>query len=60
MSMQMLDLDRLKREMHAISGNLMVATKGQFDMLIDAAAEGQKARQQLADLQKSGVILVAA
>jgi hypothetical protein len=59
--MQMLDLDRLKRDMHAVPGNVVAATKAQMDMLIDAAAEGQKAIKQLADLQKkSGALLVAA
>jgi hypothetical protein len=57
----MLDLDRLKRDMHAVPGNVVAATKAQMDMLIDAAAEGQKAIKQLADLQKkSGALLVAA
>jgi hypothetical protein len=59
--MQMLDLERLKRDMHAVPGNVVAATKAQMDTLIDAAAEGQRAIQELAELQrKSGAVLVAA
>ncbi len=61
MPMQMLDLDQFRRDVQAIPGNVVAATKAQIEQLIDAAAEGQKARQELAKLQKkSGAMLVAA
>jgi len=58
--MTMLNLAKLREGIAALPGEAVTATKAQLNQLIDAADAGQKAIAKLAELQKAGIVMVAA